>query len=210
MLESEDDTYICPRQHPHFPHLHSHGMPFSADALLDDVCITSADFGCLPLINSYDESIVDNLIWSQSQIDSYNYVQIAEQNTAWSGLQQETLRFPTIHDDIMGAFKKWNPNPYLKSLPSKRGQSIHKRCIRLLNDISNHRIDSDSRNVSMRGDVEINVRHNYDKLAIHHVIAERRRREDMNEMFSTLRGLLPLKTKVFFFNFPIQLFFTFF
>ncbi|XP_057817153.1 transcription factor BHLH42 isoform X2 [Cryptomeria japonica] len=96
---------------------------------------------------------------------------------------------------VSSTFAKWNGSSSLPCLqPQKSQQALHKRCIRFLKCINDHRMSPfDERHGGRVGTV--NKHDDYDKLAIHHVVAERKRREEMSQMFSALRELLPVNPK---------------
>eukprot|EP01018_Ginkgo_biloba_P022740 Gb_37667 [translate_table: standard] len=95
------------------------------------------------------------------------------------------------------AFVEWKASGIVLQppTPKSRSQCLLKRCIRLLNDMRRHRILSapiliaNPHGCSTGDGTHLVPTSN--KLAIHHVIAERKRREQMNHIFSSLRALLP-------------------
>lgn len=95
------------------------------------------------------------------------------------------------------AFIKWKAvNPDLpRYCRPKEYRSLQKRCIRFLNDINNHKTLRPPSYNNNCGEPSMVISSNYDKLAIHHVVAERKRRQQMSDVFFALRALVPVKPK---------------
>eukprot|EP00253_Pinus_taeda_P034367 PITA_34367 len=95
------------------------------------------------------------------------------------------------------AFVKWKAvNPDLpRYCKQKKYWSLQKRCIGFLNDINNHKTLRPPSYNNNCGEPSVVISSSYDKLAIQHVVAERKRREQMSDVFSVLRALVPVKPK---------------
>ncbi|GLJ24607.1 hypothetical protein SUGI_0470490 [Cryptomeria japonica] len=93
------------------------------------------------------------------------------------------------------AFVEWrNYRPPFTSLQPTKSQFLHKRCISFLSCIQTHKISSFNSNNGGKSGLNINCKIN-GKLAIHHAVAERKRREEMKKIVFALRSLLPAYSK---------------
>jgi hypothetical protein len=176
--------------------LTDHGQADSSEsATADYLC------SCLPP-PSNDLASSDLLIHSQMGIgNSQPAVQLEE--SIISGPAEEIngnwsrLGFSFNHKRN-SSFVGWKSiNPVLPRFCKPQNySSLQKRCFRFLNVIKNHKILGPlSSNEESSGAVPSN---NYNKLAIHHVVAERKRRAKMGDVFSALRALVPVNPKVMF------------
>lgn len=157
---------------------------------------------CLPSQSNNGFASLDLLIHSQMGIDNAQpSVPIWEDSTitvSTEGINSswEAGLGYSFDQKRNSAFVKWkagNPNLQHSCKPINH-PSLQKRCIRFLNDINNHKIRS-PRYINNCDDWSMTVCNNYDKLAIHHVVAERKRRGQMNDIFSALRAVVPVKPK---------------
>lgn len=163
----------------------------------------ATDYPCAPFPSPSSSDLVSSDLFPQCQIAIYN-----EQPS----LQEEesiVLHSPeVIHvnwKDLGLSFGKKNDSAFIKwkavnpDLPRygkpKKYWSLQKRFIRFLNDINNQKILRPPSYNNNCGEPSVVISSNYDKLAIHHVVAERKRREQMSDVFSALRALVPLKPK---------------
>jgi len=160
--------------------------------------------GCLPSPSSNDLASSDLLIHIQNDItndepsvqldESTISVFNEETDNNWKGLG---LSFDKKSNSAFVEWKAKQP-PLSGSCKPKRYSSLQKRCIRFLKDINNHKIPQPLSYANSSANRRMPFSYDYDKLAIHHVVAERKRREQMTDLFSDLRALVPVKPKVTF------------
>lgn len=157
---------------------------------------------CLPSQSSNAFASLDLLLHSQKGIDNAQpSVSIWEDSTITVSTEGIKSNWPeglgfSFDQKRNSAFVEWKAtNPNLPdSCKPINDLSLQNRCIRFLNDINNHKIRS-PRYKNNCDDWSMTVCNNYDKLAINHLVAERKRRGQMNDIFSALRAVVPVKPK---------------
>ncbi|GLJ24604.1 hypothetical protein SUGI_0470410 [Cryptomeria japonica] len=132
----------------------------------------------------------DNQVPQESFTESsYNESQIPSSNSFLEPKQFLNSAIPSLNSP--SAFLEWkNYRPPLGPQQPRKSQSLHKRCMRFLNCLNDHKINLLNTSKSEKSGISIN-HEIYDKLAIHHVIAERKRRGEINDTISALYALLP-------------------
>eukprot|EP01018_Ginkgo_biloba_P022739 Gb_37668 [translate_table: standard] len=151
--------------------------------------VNSADLSILSQIQTNPESQL-GLSLEKQPIISHEAFELGAHNNC------KDLISPALPSQRRrSAFVEWKARETVlqPSTPKSLSQCLLKRCIRLLNDINRHRMPTPilitNPGCSSGGGNHLMPTSN--KIAIHHVIAERKRREQMNHIFSALRALLP-------------------
>nr|GEX65627.1 bHLH transcription factor [Tanacetum cinerariifolium] len=107
--------------------------------------------------------------------------------------QQPTQRFnfhtPSRQNSIQSAFATWTPNHQSPAKTTKTSQRILKYMLYTVPYLYSTVSPGDTSTL-------VRAASRHDKVSANHVMAERRRREKLNERFDTLRSLVPLVTKM--------------
>ncbi|PWA70257.1 bHLH transcription factor 2 [Artemisia annua] len=103
--------------------------------------------------------------------------------------QRSNFSTPSCQNSIQSVFATWTPNHLFPAKTTKTSQRVLKYMLCTVPYLHSTASPGDTSTV-----VGAAARH--DEVSMNHVMAERRRREKLNERFVTLRSLVPLVTKM--------------
>ncbi|GLJ24608.1 hypothetical protein SUGI_0470500 [Cryptomeria japonica] len=176
--------------------------PFYSNSLSHNSCVKldTFDNNLISLSPEFHSQSFQNPICSNNQLqhDDFTMSSYSEPQTPFTDFLVKSKHFmdttiPWLNSG--NAFVEWrNYSPPFTSLQPTKSQFLHKRCISFLSCIQTHKISSFNANNGGKSGLNNNCKI-YDKLAIHHAVAERKRREEMRKIVFVLRSLLPAHCK---------------
>uniref|UniRef100_A0A0S3J3I7 BHLH transcription factor 2 n=1 Tax=Chrysanthemum morifolium TaxID=41568 RepID=A0A0S3J3I7_CHRMO len=124
---------------------------------------------------------------SQGEDTHYSYTVLTLLNNQLT--QRSNFRTPSHQNSIQSAFATWTPNHHFAAKTTKTSQRILKYMLCTVPYLHSTVSPGDTSTVG-------GAASRHEEVSTNHVMAERRRREKLNERFITLRSLVPLVTKM--------------